>query len=138
MKNQRCYRARTDIYNCMIWLHARHQWAERARSLFSEMQEWRSGNLLTFQAYGCFALGNSRMCMLHDFSFLQLSSTSWCLRICSICQNCAFCCLTSQINCSKEFCSGFSSYLLIFSFCASLGLSSVHYCLHEELSGHKL
>lgn len=43
MKNQKCYRARTDIYNCMIWLHARHQRADHARGLFFEMQEWRSG-----------------------------------------------------------------------------------------------
>ncbi|KAG6543163.1 hypothetical protein Mapa_015412 [Marchantia paleacea] len=41
MKNQRCYRARNDIYNSMIWLYARHQRVDRARSLYSEMQEWR-------------------------------------------------------------------------------------------------
>jgi pentatricopeptide repeat protein len=41
MKAQRCYRARNDIYNNMIWLHARHQRAEQARGLFFEMQEWR-------------------------------------------------------------------------------------------------
>lgn len=44
MKVQKCYRARTDIYNYMIWLHARHQRADNARGLFYEMQEWRSGN----------------------------------------------------------------------------------------------
>ncbi len=46
MKAQRCYRARNDIYNNMIWLHARHQRAEQARGLFFEMQEWRSAAIL--------------------------------------------------------------------------------------------
>jgi hypothetical protein len=46
MKAQRCYRARNDIYNNMIWLHARHQRAEQARGLFFEMQEWRSAGIL--------------------------------------------------------------------------------------------
>ncbi|BBM97643.1 protein MpPPR_32 [Marchantia polymorpha subsp. ruderalis] len=41
MKNQRCYRARNDIYNSMIWLYARHQRVDGARSLHAEMQEWR-------------------------------------------------------------------------------------------------
>ncbi len=48
MKAQRCYRARNDIYNNMIWLHARHQRAEQARGLFFEMQEWRSAAILFF------------------------------------------------------------------------------------------
>jgi hypothetical protein len=48
MKAQRCYRARNDIYNNMIWLHARHQSAEQARGLFFEMQEWRSAAILFF------------------------------------------------------------------------------------------
>lgn len=46
MKAQRCYRARNDIYNNMIWLHARHQRADQARGLFFEMQEWRSAAIL--------------------------------------------------------------------------------------------
>ncbi|KAF9679630.1 hypothetical protein SADUNF_Sadunf06G0034700 [Salix dunnii] len=41
MKNQRNYCARTDIYNMMIRLHARHNWTDQARGLFFEMQKWR-------------------------------------------------------------------------------------------------
>ncbi|KAJ7569991.1 hypothetical protein O6H91_01G102700 [Diphasiastrum complanatum] len=41
MKDQQCYRARNDIYNMMIWLHARHQRVDQARGLFFEMQKWR-------------------------------------------------------------------------------------------------
>ncbi|KAK9157317.1 hypothetical protein Scep_003891 [Stephania cephalantha] len=41
MKNQKNYCARTDIYNMMIRLHARHSRTDHARGLFFEMQEWR-------------------------------------------------------------------------------------------------
>jgi pentatricopeptide repeat protein len=41
IKNQRCYRARNDIYNLMIWLYARHYRVDAARALWKEMQEWR-------------------------------------------------------------------------------------------------
>lgn len=41
MKNQKNYCARTDIYNMMIRLHARHNLVDKARGLFFEMQEWR-------------------------------------------------------------------------------------------------
>ncbi|KAK9123243.1 hypothetical protein Sjap_012845 [Stephania japonica] len=41
MKNQKNYCARTDIYNMMIRLHARHCRTDHARGLFFEMQEWR-------------------------------------------------------------------------------------------------
>ncbi|CAM8907888.1 unnamed protein product [Rhodiola kirilowii] len=41
MKNQKNYVARTDIYNMMIRLHARHNRTDQARGLFFEMQEWR-------------------------------------------------------------------------------------------------
>ncbi|CAH2058480.1 unnamed protein product [Thlaspi arvense] len=40
MKNQKNYRARNDIYNMMIRLHARHNWVDQARGLFFEMQKW--------------------------------------------------------------------------------------------------
>ncbi|KAK9922005.1 hypothetical protein M0R45_030491 [Rubus argutus] len=35
------YCARTDIYNMLIRLHARHNLVDQARGLFFEMQEWR-------------------------------------------------------------------------------------------------
>lgn len=41
MKIQKNYCARTDIYNMMIRLHARHNRTDQARGLFFEMQEWR-------------------------------------------------------------------------------------------------
>ncbi|EXC04358.1 hypothetical protein L484_015985 [Morus notabilis] len=41
MKNQKNYCARTDIYNMMIRLCARHNQTDQARGLFFEMQEWR-------------------------------------------------------------------------------------------------
>lgn len=41
MKNQKIYCARTDIYNMMIRLHARHKRVDQARGLFFEMQKWR-------------------------------------------------------------------------------------------------
>lgn len=40
MKNQKNYCARTDIYNMMIRLHARHNRIDQARGLFFEMQKW--------------------------------------------------------------------------------------------------
>ncbi|MBA0754702.1 hypothetical protein Gogos_019852, partial [Gossypium gossypioides] len=41
MKRQKNYCARTDIYNMMIRLHARHKRTDQARGLFFEMQKWR-------------------------------------------------------------------------------------------------
>ncbi|XP_002529506.3 pentatricopeptide repeat-containing protein At2g41720 isoform X1 [Ricinus communis] len=41
MKLQKNYCARTDMYNMMIRLHARHNLTDQARGLFFEMQEWR-------------------------------------------------------------------------------------------------
>ncbi|TYG71638.1 hypothetical protein ES288_D05G413400v1 [Gossypium darwinii] len=41
MKKQKNYCARTDIYNMMIRLHARHKRTDQARGLFFEMQKWR-------------------------------------------------------------------------------------------------
>ncbi|MQL79272.1 hypothetical protein Taro_011709 [Colocasia esculenta] len=41
MKNQNVYRARNDVYNMLIRLHARHNRTDQARGLFFEMQEWR-------------------------------------------------------------------------------------------------
>ncbi|KAA3457122.1 pentatricopeptide repeat-containing protein isoform X1 [Gossypium australe] len=41
MKKQMNYCARTDIYNMMIRLHARHKRTDQARGLFFEMQKWR-------------------------------------------------------------------------------------------------
>jgi len=41
MKNQKNYCARTDIYNMMIRLQARHNRTDQARGLFFEMQKCR-------------------------------------------------------------------------------------------------
>ncbi|GBG65332.1 hypothetical protein CBR_g50368 [Chara braunii] len=41
MKNQRCYRARNDIYNMLIDLSAKCHRLEHARGYFNEMKEWR-------------------------------------------------------------------------------------------------
>ncbi|GAU30064.1 hypothetical protein TSUD_332330 [Trifolium subterraneum] len=41
MKEQKNYCARTDIYNMMIRLHARHNRTDQARGLFFEMQKYR-------------------------------------------------------------------------------------------------
>lgn len=46
MKNQKNYCARTDIYNMMIRLNARHNRTDQARGLFFEMQEWRYRDFL--------------------------------------------------------------------------------------------
>lgn len=43
MKNQKNYCARTDMYNMMIRLHARHNRTDQARGLFFEMQKCRYG-----------------------------------------------------------------------------------------------
>ncbi|URE15279.1 PPR repeat [Musa troglodytarum] len=41
MKNQRHYSPRSDIYNMLISLHAKHNQTDQARGLFFEMQHWR-------------------------------------------------------------------------------------------------
>lgn len=41
MKTLKNYCARTDIYNMLIRLHARHNLVDQARGLFFEMQQWR-------------------------------------------------------------------------------------------------
>ncbi|XP_049390515.1 pentatricopeptide repeat-containing protein At2g41720 [Solanum stenotomum] len=51
MKNQKNYCARSDIYNMMIRLHARHNRVDQARGLFFEMQKWRcQPNVETYNA----------------------------------------------------------------------------------------
>ncbi|KAK6791217.1 hypothetical protein RDI58_010298 [Solanum bulbocastanum] len=51
MKNQKNYCARSDIYNMMIRLHARHNRVDQARGLFFEMQKWRCRpNVETYNA----------------------------------------------------------------------------------------
>lgn len=48
MKNQKNYVARSDIYNMMIRLHARHYQVDQARGLFFEMPKWRYWNWITY------------------------------------------------------------------------------------------
>lgn len=59
MKNQKNYCARSDIYNMMIRLHARHNRVDQARGLFFEMQKWRySYSFVTFYQFFFVVIGN--------------------------------------------------------------------------------